>query len=241
MWLRRILWAGTVGLALLLVAGILLFTLTPSVADARARVRELAARDGATHVNAAVPALFAESIVASEDARFYAEPGIDPVGIARAGWATLTSSSGDPGGSTLSQQLAKILYTDGHSSLAADLEQVVLAVKLNLHYSKAQILQMYAATVYFGHGFYGLHNAACGYFGIPPNRLDLTQASTLAGLVQAPSAYDPLRHRALARSRQRYVLARLVATDKISPAQARAAALAPLNLVSQTGIVRDCR
>lgn len=239
-WLRRILCAAAVGLVLLLVAVVLLFTLTPSVANAQTRVRELAARDGATHLTAPVPRLFAESIVASEDARFYSEPGIDPVGIARAGWATLTGSGADPGGSTLSQQLAKILYTGGHSSLADDLEQVALAVKLNLHYSKAQILQMYAASVYFGHGFYGLHNAACGYFGVPPARLSLTQASTLAGLVQAPSAYDPLRHPALARSRQRYVLARLLATSKVTAARARAAAATPLNLVSSARMVRDC-
>jgi membrane peptidoglycan carboxypeptidase len=239
-WLRRLLIGGLGALAALVVAVVLLFALTPSVADAQARVREFAARDGATHLNAPVPRLFAESIVASEDARFYAEPGIDPIGIVRAGWTTLTHSGTDAGGSTLSQQLVKMLYTGGHSGLADDIEQVALAVKLNLHYSKTQILQMYAATVYFGHGFYGLHDAACGYFGVPPSGLTLTQASVLAGLVQAPSAYDPLRHPALARSRQQYVLDRLLATGKISPAQARAAATAPLDLAGRTGSARIC-
>jgi membrane peptidoglycan carboxypeptidase len=236
-WLRRILVTGSSVLAVLLVGATVLFAITPSVNDAEARVRVLAARDGATHLTAPVPRLFAESIVASEDARFYSEPGVDPIAIARAGWASLTNSGTDPGGSTLSQQLAKMLYTGGHSGFSNDLEQVALAVKLNLQYSKAQILQMYAATAYFGHDFYGLHNAACGYFGIPPNRLNLTQASVLAGLVQAPSAYDPLEHAALARARQRYVLGRLVANGTITPAQARAAASAALELVRSAGPV----
>ncbi len=219
-------------MVLLGVATALLLVATPSVSDAQARVRALAARDGASHVRAAVPALFAEALVASEDSRFYAVPGVDPVAIARAAWLTVRGGGSDPGGSTLSQQLAKQLWTGGRTGAVNDVEQVALAVKLNLRYSKAQILQMYAGTVYFGHGFYGLHDAACGYFARPPSGLSLAQASMLAGLVQAPSAYDPLAHLALARSRQQYVLSRLVATGRLTDAQARRAASAPLGLRS---------
>ena len=215
-------------LAVLVVAG--LYVATPSVANAQGRVRALAARDGASHVGAPVPRTFAESLVASEDGRFYSEPGIDPVGIARALWLSLTRPGVDAGGSTLSQQLAKRLYTDGTTGVGAEAEQVALAVKLNLAYSKSQILRMYAAAVYFGNGFYGLHNAACGYFGVPPEALTLGQASVLAGLVQAPSAYDPFRHPVLARLRQRYVLSRLVADGVIGASRARAVAGAPLQL-----------
>lgn len=189
----------------------------------------LAALHAAKDNGAPVPHLFAESIVASEDSRFYSDYGIDPLGLARAGWTTVTSG-GDAGGSTISQQLAKLLYTDGRSSLSDVVEQVALAVKLNMQYSKAQILEMYADTVYFGHGLYGLDAASCGYFGVRPNALSLSQASLLAGLVQAPSAYDPLLHLDLARSRQHYVLGRLVATGAISHATAVAAARAPLGL-----------
>jgi membrane peptidoglycan carboxypeptidase len=204
----------------LLVGGTAGWLATPSVSDAGRRVAALAARDGAGHLHAGVP----------HDARFYGEPGIDPVGIARAAWVTLHGGGTDPGGSTLSQQLAKQLYTGGRSNVGADLEQVALAVKLNLAYSKADILRMYADTVYFGNGFYGLHNAACGYFARTPSALTLAQASVLAGLVQAPSAYDPLHHLALARARQRYVLARLVATGTITAARASQVARAPLHL-----------
>lgn len=229
-WGRRLLRAFLGVVVLAVAAGGAAYALTPSVADAPARVRALAHQDGASHLGEPVPRRFAESIVASEDSRFYSEPGIDPVGVARAVWMTVTRSGVDPGGSTLSQQLAKQLYTHGHGGLRNDAVQVALAVKLNLHYSKQQILRMYADTVYFGHGFYGLYDASCGYFAVPPPRLTLAQASTLAGLVQAPSAYDPLRHPRLARDRQQYVLGRLAATGTVTPARARAAARAPLGL-----------
>jgi penicillin-binding protein 1A len=228
-WRRRVLFVvGACLLAVLIGAGIV-FAITPSVGDAEVRVAALAAQHGAADNGAPVPALFAESIVASEDSRFYSDDGVDPIGLARAAWTTVTGG-GDGGGSTISQQLAKLLYTNGQSSAADDVEQVALAIKLNLQYSKAQILEMYADTVYFGHGFYGLDGASCGYFGVRPGRLSLPQASLLAGLVQAPSAYDPLEHLRLARARQRYVLDRLVATGQISQRTAAAAYHAPLGL-----------
>ncbi len=222
-------------LAAVVAGSAALYLATPSVSDAPRRVAALAARDGAADLHAPLPRAFAESLVASEDARFYHEPGIDPVGIARAAWMTLRGGGGDPGGSTLAQQLAKQLYTDGHSGTLADLEQVGLAVKLNLAYSKTAILRMYADTVYFGDGFYGLHNAACGYFARPPRALTLAQASLLAGLVQAPSAYDPLHHLSLAKARQRYVLSRLAATGKITTARAAHLTRTPLHLSPRLG------
>lgn len=227
---RRI---GLLSCALLVLAvavGVSGYVLTPSVGDAPARVRALARAHGVAHADAPVPRRFAEAIVASEDSRFYLEPGVDPIGVVRAGWLALTSTGTDGGGSTISQQLAKLLYTGGRSGLRRDLEQVALAVKLNIDYSKAQILRMYAATVYFGHGFYGLHQAACGYFGVPPPALTLARASMLAGLVQAPSAYDPLAHLSLARARQRYVVGRLAADGVVSRGQARRMLRAPLGL-----------
>ena len=107
---------------------------------------------------------------------------------------------------------------------------MTLAVKLDAAYSKQQILEMYASTVYFGGGFYGLTAAACGYFGQTPARLTATQATLLAGLPQAPSAYDPLTHLDLARSRQQHVLARLVATHALAANQAADIVRSPLGL-----------
>jgi len=92
------------------------------------------------------------------------------------------------------------------------------------------VLRLYLAEVYFGHGFYGLPAAARGYFGVAPAALSWAQASMLAGLVLAPSAFDPLHDLPAARARERHVLNRLVATHVLSSAQADAAFAAPLGL-----------
>lgn len=112
--------------------------------------------------------------------------------------------SGDAGGSTIAQQLAKNLYT------GSALRDVMLAFKLEQSYSKPRILRMYADAIYFGAGYWGLERASRGYFGKPARELDWAEASLLAGLPQAPSAYDPRTSFARARARQRDVLRALV-------------------------------
>jgi membrane peptidoglycan carboxypeptidase len=140
-----------------------------------------------------------------------------------AGRAVLASSAnGDPGGSTIAQQVAKQLYTDG-SGLGAALEDLGLAVKLSLQYSRPQVLDMWLNAVYYGNGYWGAEAPAEGYFRVSPRSLDWAEAAMLAGLPQAPSAYDPLVHLALARQRQLHVIAQLVATHTISQSQANAA------------------
>jgi membrane carboxypeptidase/penicillin-binding protein len=216
--------------ALILLAALAfgaLLVVTPSVGNAR----ELAqAQDRAHHVaypGPAVPARFAESLVATEDKRFYSEPGIDLFAVARVGFEYV-AGHGVQGGATLYQQLAKLLYTYGRSNASDEAEQVALAVKLYLTYTNQQILQMYADVVYFGNGYYGLAAASCGYFGVRPAGLSWPQAAMLAGLVQGPSMDDPLTHPANARAREVHVVGRLVATGKLSPAQGRAVLAVPL-------------
>jgi penicillin-binding protein 1A len=180
----------------------------------------------------------AAALVATEDHRFYSEPGIDPVAVGRLILGRLDGSP-DQGGSTLYQQLARMLYLPGRSGMLAKAEQVLLGIKLGLSYPKAQILQMYADVAYFGHGYYGLAAASCGYFARPPAELSWGQAAMLAGLVQAPTAYDPLAHFANARARQAHVLIRLIATGKLTPRQAGQAYRLPLHLAQgrSTGCV----
>jgi penicillin-binding protein 1A len=132
------------------------------------------------------------------------------------------TGGGDQGGATLYQQLAKLLYTPGRSGLSVEAEQLALAVKLRYSYRGQQILRMYASVVYFGHGFYGLRAASCGYFGTEPTRLSWPQSALLAGLIQGPSADDPLTHPARARAREVHVIGRLVATGALTRGQARA-------------------
>jgi membrane peptidoglycan carboxypeptidase len=230
-WRRRAAW----GLGSLVVVPVLcvgaLWPLTPSVDHADQLVRDhLAVHHAPALVTLPEPDRVGEALIATEDSRFADTPGVDPVSVLRAGFAAVTGSS-DIGAATLEQQLAKNLYFPQSDQVVSKVKEAELALKLDAHYSKNQILRMYLGYVYFGHGFYGLAAATRGYFGVTPDRLSWAQASMLAGLVQAPSAYDPVDHLTVGRLRQRHVLDRLVATKVLSPRQADAAFAAPLGLL----------
>jgi len=236
---RRLLRRLALTVVVLILLGILAFggllIITPSVGNAPQLVTAQDRAHHAAYPGPAVPARFAESLVATEDKRFYSEPGIDLFAVGRVGFAYVTGH-GIQGGATLYQQLAKLLYTHGRSSVSDEAEQVALAVKLYLTYPRQQILQMYAEVVYFGHGYYGLGAASCGYFGVRPAGLSWPQAAMLAGLVQGPSVDDPLTHPGNARAREVHVVGRLVATGKLTPAQGRAALAVPLrSLLARAG------
>lgn len=208
----------------------LLWPFTPSVSDAPRRVAAvLAAHDAPSMAALPSPNPVGQAIIATENSRFTADFGLDPVSLLRTAFATVTGSQ-DQGAATLEVQLAKNLYTPHRRGLGAKVEQVELAFKLDAGYTKDEILLMYLNAAYFGHGFYGLAAAANGYFATPPTDLSWAQASMLAGLVQAPSVYDPFRNLSLAQSRQRHVLDRLVATGVLTRTEAQAAQTAPLNL-----------
>ena len=132
-----------------------------------------------------------------------------------------------------------MLYTPGLSGLAAKAEQVALAVKLKYSYSGTEILRLYADVAYFGHGFYGLENASCGYFGVPPAQLSWPQAALLAGLVQAPSSDDPITNPASGLAREQHVMGRLVAVGSMSQARADAYLTVPVaGLLAHAGACR---
>jgi membrane peptidoglycan carboxypeptidase len=228
-WVRR----GVATIVALFLLGVLslagLLLLTPSVADAPALARAIDRAHHAAYPGPPVPSRFAASLVSTEDHRFYAEPGVDPVAVGRVILGRLTGRP-DQGGATLYQQLAKMLYTSGRSGVAIEVEQVGLAIKLALTYPAPEILRMYADVAYFGNGYYGLQAASCGYFGEPPARLTWPQAALLAGLVQAPTAYDPVSHFTAARGREAHVLGRLVATGELTRVKASRAYRQPLHL-----------
>jgi penicillin-binding protein 1A len=159
---------------------------------------------------------------------------VDPFAIGRV-VAGRVAGQPDQGGATLYQQLAKMLYTSSQSGVLTELEQVTLGIKLDLSYSKAEILQLYAAVAYFGHGYYGLAAASCGYFGVTPAGLSWAQAALLAGLVQAPSADNPIAHFAVARAREAHVLGRLAASGTLTRAQASRAYGQRLHLAGGPG------
>ena len=201
----------------------------PSVADAPRRVGLIDARHGTRAAAVCACSRLARAVVAVEDERFYSHGAIDPWSLARVIKGSVFGSV-DPGGSTISQQLAKVLYVRDPSSLLGRLKAIGLAAKLERRYGKDTILRMYLNAVYYGHGFYGAAAASRGYFGRRVSALSWSQASLLAGLPQAPTAYDPMRHLTLARERQREVLAQLVDNGVLPRVQARAVLKAPLHL-----------
>ena len=181
-----------------------------------------------------VPPYFAQALVATEDHRFNTDPGVDPLALARVVVSWITGHR-DQGGSTIDQQLAKNLYTGGHSGFTQVLEQLAMAVKLNQTYSRPEILRMYAEIAYYGHGYYGLNAASCGYFGRLPDQLTLVQAAMLAGVVNAPTYDDPLVYPKQARARLVHVIGRMAAVGYLTSAQETAALNAPLGLSAVRG------
>jgi len=223
--------AGLAAVALVLAGALafgLLMLATPAAGNARQLAKAFDRQHGAPYPGVAVPYRFATALEATEDHRFKEEPGVDPVAVLRVVYGTVTRR-GDQGGATLYQQLAKMLYTPGQANLTAEAKQVALAIKLKYSYSRPEILRLYADVAYFGNGFYGLAEASCGYFGVPPDRLSWPQAALLAGLVQGPSADDPIQHPAAGLAREQHVMGRLVAIGAVSQPQANAYLQIPLS------------
>ena len=236
-WLRRAVQAVLTLFAVFVLATAAILLATPSVGNAWSLARAQARSHHAAFPGPPVAARFAAALISTEDHRFASEPGFDPFALPRIALSVLTGK--DQGGATLYQQLAKLLYGTEKGSLQLEVYEVALGIKLKFTYSREQILRMYGDVAYFGHGYYGVARASCGYFGRPPGRLSWPQSAVLAGLVQAPSAYDPLEHPALARSREGHVISRLVATGVLTPRQAAAALAVPMDVLLAGG--RGCR
>lgn len=178
---------------------------------------------------AIAPAML-HAIVAAEDDRFWVAPALDPLSLTRALAADWRAGRVVQGGSTLTQQLVKNLYLTPSRTLGRKLVEALLAVKLALTESRADILTQYLNTVYFGHGAYGVEAAALTYFGRDADRLSTPEAALLAGLVVAPTALDPYRHPLQARARRNVVLRRMAALGYITPVEARRDEALPLRV-----------
>jgi membrane peptidoglycan carboxypeptidase len=229
--LRRAIIAGLALFCLVAAAvGAAAWAKTPSVSQLPERIQLHLRRDNASSVPLAhvAPALV-RALVATEDERFYHHHGIDLIGLARAIPYDLVHASLAQGASTLTEQVAKLLYLNGNDHTPwRKVEDMALALKLENRYSKVEILDAYLNSAYFGDGAYGVAAASLHYFDVAPRQLTLAQASLLAGLPQAPSAYDPLFHPAAARQRQGEVLRSLVRVGDISVSRARAVLASPL-------------
>lgn len=146
------------------------------------------------------------AIVAVEDKRFYKHKGIDFISIGRAVVINLKEGKFKEGGSTISQQLAKNLFLTSEKTLERKYKEMILALEIESKYSKEEILEMYLNVVYFGSGAYGAQNASKTYFDKNVCELSLDECAMLAGLPQAPSAYNPKKYYSKAKARQEIVL-----------------------------------
>ncbi len=183
-----------------------------------------------------VPAACVDATVATEDASFYRNPGVDLRAILRALWINFQGGEILSGGSTITQQLARNLLLSPEErievSLTRKLRETILAWRLARTYSKDEILTLYLNEMYYGNLAYGLDAAARTYFAKGATDLDLAECALLAGLPQAPAIYNPLENPDLARGRQRVVLDLLVRHGYLAPDEAELAARETLHFAS---------
>jgi len=164
-----------------------------------------------------------KAVIATEDRRFYSHFGIDPIGLARAIFADLRSGHLVQGGSTITQQLAKTVFLSPERSLSRKIREALLALWLERHFTKDQILEIYLNRVYLGAGTYGVDAAAHRYFNKSASKLNLYESAVIAGLLKAPTRFNPTHDKEKAAARAAQVLDLMVETGAIDQQQALAA------------------
>ena len=171
-----------------------------------------------------IPDMMKKAIVATEDRRFYDHGALDLVSVTRALVTNYMAGQTLEGGSTIAQQTVKNIFLSHDRTLARKIEELALAVRLEKNYTKDEILELYLNTIYFGHGAYGIKDAARIYFGKDVKDLNVSQCAMLAGLPQAPSVYDPITHPEEGLRRMAVVLTLMAQQEYISSEDAVKAA-----------------
>ncbi|MCD2325163.1 penicillin-binding protein [Sphingomonas sp. IC-56] len=175
-----------------------------------------------------------DAFVAIEDRRFYSHWGVDPRGILRAAWHNTTSDGRSQGASTITQQLAKNAFLTMDRTATRKFQEVLIAFWLEAWLTKDEILSRYLSNVYFGDNAYGLRAASQHYFSVEPERMTVSQASMLAGLVKAPSRLAPTSNLAGARERQKLVIGAMVDAGLLTEREARRVRPAVLRVSKST-------
>ena len=181
-----------------------------------------------------MPLLVQQAFIAAEDRRFYDHDGVDGWGIARAVVTNVRQGSVREGASTITQQLARMVFLSQDRTITRKLKEAALALKLERQISKQKILEQYLNYVYLGSGAYGVADAAWIYFSKTPEQLSLPQAALIAGLPPAPSIYSPLVNPDLALKQRALVLDRMKQEGFITAAEAARAHNTQLNLQPAT-------
>ncbi len=178
----------------------------------------------------AIPPLVEEAFIASEDRRFRQHRGIDLQGILRASVSNTLSGEVVQGGSTITQQLARLVFLTQDRTYSRKIKELRIAQKIETTLPKDQILERYLNLIYLGSGAYGVADASHAYFSKSPDKLTPAEAATLAGIVPAPSRYSPLENPEIATDRRNQVLTKMAEVGFISPAEADGAIAQPLGL-----------
>ncbi len=177
-----------------------------------------------------VPKFMKDALLATEDPRFYQHSGIDYRGILRAALKNIISVRVAQGGSTITQQLTKVVFLSPERKITRKIKEIILARRLEKELTKEEILELYLNKIYFGHGAYGVQMAAKTYFGKNVWEISHAEAALLAGLPKSPAAYSPYSDIDLTKLRQAHVLKRMVAEGYISEEQSRKVYDQPINL-----------
>ena len=177
-----------------------------------------------------IPESMQQAVVAVEDRKFYNHWGFDMEGIFRASLVNLQYGQVREGASTITQQLVKNLFLSQEQTMGRKAEEFVLAMDMELNYSKDEILELYLNTIYFGSGYYGIKEASQGYFGKEPAMLALPESAMLAGIPNAPSLYSPYVDFMLAKKRQFIVLDAMTAAGYLRESVADDAKIKPIYL-----------
>lgn len=179
-----------------------------------------------------IPESLQQAVVSVEDRKFYNHWGFDMEGIFRASLVNLQYGEVKEGASTITQQLVKNLFLSQEQTMGRKAEEFVLAMDMELNYSKDEILELYLNTIYFGSGYYGIKEASEGYFGKEPAMLALPEAAMLAGIPNAPSLYSPYVDFMLAKKRQFIVLDAMTAAGYLRESVADDAKIKPIYLAN---------
>jgi membrane peptidoglycan carboxypeptidase len=163
---------------------------------------------------------YVNAVIAVEDHRYYEHGAIDPIGIARAFYTNIRDGQFDEGGSTITQQVAKNVVFNQNKTLLRKLGEIFAAYDLEKNYSKDEIFAFYVNSSYFGDGYYSIYEASQGYYKKDPKDLNLSEATMLAGVPNAPSVYAPTVNPDLAKKRQKHVLNKMVEYGYITQEEA---------------------
>ena len=252
--LKVLKWGGIAGLSLALLGALTVWLVIrhyeadlPSITDLKGnynppQVTRVLARDGTTLLAeifterrtvisiSSLPPHVKLAVLAAEDAAFYEHEGLNYYGMLRAFLVNLRSRRTRQGGSTITQQVVKNLVLDPERSFRRKMREVILARKLEQQITKDEILELYLNHIYFGHGRFGIEEAARYYFGKPAREVTLGEAAMLAGLPAGPELYSPRHDASRAQNRRAFVLAQMLDKGFIDLHQHDAAMVEPLRL-----------